>query len=111
MLFRSRGGESDGADEAGELRLQTVAIGQGAAAVGRSIREFELGRLGVDVTLLRRGEQRMAPPPPAAESEIPPKPAEAPVQPRLGGLEPPQQPRTAEDDLLEIPTFLRRQAN
>jgi cell division protein FtsZ len=53
----------------------------------------------------------MAPPPPAAESEIPPKPAEAPVQPRLGGLEPPQQPRTAEDDLLEIPTFLRRQAN
>ncbi len=46
------------------------------------------------------------------EQEAPaPKPVEAPAQPRLGGLEPPAQPRSAEDDLLEIPTFLRRQAN
>ena len=65
-----RGGESDQADDAGELRLQSVAIGQGAAAVGQSITDFELGRLGVDVTLLRRGEQRMAPPPPGLLVEV-----------------------------------------
>jgi cell division protein FtsZ len=37
----------------------------------------------------------------------------APVQPRLGGLDPSDRPAAsrAEDDLLEIPAFLRRQAN
>jgi len=41
-----------------------------------------------------------------------PAPQAAPVQPRLGGLDPTDriQPKS-EDDLLEIPAFLRRQAN
>jgi cell division protein FtsZ len=51
-----------------------------------------------------------AAPPPAPLA--PPAPAAQVVQPRLGGLDPSDRltPK-AEDDLLEIPAFLRRQAN
>ena len=44
--------------------------------------------------------------------EFAPEPI-APAQPRLGGLDPADRPAPAkgEDDLLEIPAFLRRQAN
>jgi cell division protein FtsZ len=47
-----------------------------------------------------------------AATEAKPEPV-APVQPRLGGLEPGDrlQISKSEDDLLEIPAFLRRQAN
>lgn len=45
-------------------------------------------------------------------AEIDPEPI-APLQARLGGLDPTDRPAAArgEDDLLEIPAFLRRQAN
>ena len=51
-----------------------------------------------------------APRRPAVEPQFEPA---APVQPRLGGLDPSDRPAAsrAEDDLLEIPAFLRRQAN
>ena len=58
-----RGGESEDADDARELHLRSVAIGPGARAVGQPVSAFELGRLNVELTLLRRGELRMAPPP------------------------------------------------
>ena len=43
----------------------------------------------------------------------PAKPAAAPAQPSLGGMDPKDRLKTseAEDDLLDIPAFLRRQAN
>jgi cell division protein FtsZ len=49
---------------------------------------------------------------PAAPAPAPVAAAPAPAQPRLGGLDPTDRlaPK-AEDDLLEIPAFLRRQAN
>jgi cell division protein FtsZ len=53
-----------------------------------------------------------AAPAPAPVAAAPVAPAAAPAQPRLGGLDPTDRlaPK-AEDDLLEIPAFLRRQAN
>jgi cell division protein FtsZ len=59
--------------------------------------------------------QPAAAPAPAAAAPVAPAavaPAPAPAQPRLGGLDPTDRlaPK-AEDDLLEIPAFLRRQAN
>jgi cell division protein FtsZ len=53
-----------------------------------------------------------AAPAPAPVAAAPVAPAPAPAQPRLGGLDPTDRlaPK-AEDDLLEIPAFLRRQAN
>jgi cell division protein FtsZ len=38
-------------------------------------------------------------------------PAIKPAQPRLAPLEPEDRPGSKEDDLLDIPAFLRRQAN
>jgi cell division protein FtsZ len=58
-----------------------------------------------------------APPPPApaaTERSVPRPPAAAPrpAQPRLTPLEPEDRPGgSKEDDLLDIPAFLRRQAN
>jgi cell division protein FtsZ len=48
-----------------------------------------------------------------AVAEVPPAETPAPVQQRLGGLEPAERPLVskAEDDLLEIPAFLRRHVN
>jgi cell division protein FtsZ len=53
-----------------------------------------------------------APAAPAPVAAAPAAPTPAPAQPRLGGLDPTDRlaPK-AEDDLLEIPAFLRRQAN
>jgi cell division protein FtsZ len=54
-------------------------------------------------------------PPAAAQPQVaPPAPLQAPTasQPALGGLEAqPSRDRDLQDDLLEIPAFLRRQAN
>jgi cell division protein FtsZ len=53
--------------------------------------------------------------PPAPAPDRPPRPAAAPArpaQPRLAPLEPEERPGVSkEDDLLDIPAFLRRQAN
>ncbi len=52
------------------------------------------------------------PAPVAKTPEPAPVAPKAPAQPALGGLEPsPGRERNAEEDLLEIPAFLRRQAN
>ncbi|MBI3452374.1 MAG: cell division protein FtsZ, partial [Rhodospirillales bacterium] len=49
----------------------------------------------------------------AAAAPAPVAPVAAPAQPRLGGLDPTDRiaPTKVEDDLLDIPAFLRRQAN
>jgi cell division protein FtsZ len=52
-------------------------------------------------------------PAPAPIPAAPPRAAVPPVQPRLGALDPSDRlpPAAKEDDLLDIPAFLRRQAN
>jgi len=52
---------------------------------------------------------REEPAPPAKVA--PPAPAVAPAQPKLSPLEPMERPGAKEEDLLDIPAFLRRQAN
>ncbi|MBV9827256.1 MAG: cell division protein FtsZ [Alphaproteobacteria bacterium] len=53
-----------------------------------------------------------APPRPVAPPAAGARPATPPAQPRLAPLEPDQRtPASKEDDLLDIPAFLRRQAN
>jgi cell division protein FtsZ len=53
-----------------------------------------------------------AAPAPAPSPAAPSRPAAPAVQPRLGTLDPGDRvPQTKEDDLLDIPAFLRRQAN
>ena len=53
------------------------------------------------------------PEPPKVEAKTVERPAPAPKQPELGGLEPPtvQTHKPGDDELLDIPAFLRRQAN
>ncbi len=53
-----------------------------------------------------------APAPAVAAAPAATAPQAAPAQPRLGGLDPQDRLQAkSEDDLLEIPAFLRRQAN
>ncbi len=52
---------------------------------------------------------REEPEPPARVT--PPAPAAAPAQPKLSPLDPMERPGAKEEDLLDIPAFLRRQAN
>jgi cell division protein FtsZ len=54
------------------------------------------------------------PEPPRAEAKAPERPAPVQQQPELGGMEPTQPVQTrgaSDDELLDIPAFLRRQAN
>jgi cell division protein FtsZ len=58
------------------------------------------------------GRARAVPPPAERPAHPPVGPATKPVQPRLAALEPDDRPgSSSEDDLLDIPAFLRRQAN
>jgi cell division protein FtsZ len=60
------------------------------------------------------GRARATPPAPPTPPREQPRTAAPgrPTQPRLAPLEPEERPGTAkEDDLLDIPAFLRRQAN
>ena len=57
------------------------------------------------------GRARSAPPEPDRTARQPIPPAIKPAQPRLAPLEPEDRPGAKEDDLLDIPAFLRRQAN
>jgi cell division protein FtsZ len=57
------------------------------------------------------GRARSAPPVPERTARQPIPPAINPAQPRLASLEPEDRPGSKEDDLLDIPAFLRRQAN
>jgi cell division protein FtsZ len=66
------------------------------------------------VTKAGRLLHREEPEPPArAAPAQPPAPAPiiAPTQPKLGALDPAERPGAKEEDLLDIPAFLRRQAN
>jgi cell division protein FtsZ len=66
------------------------------------------------VTGVGRARAMPPTPPPAAPRDPQPRAAAParPAQPRLAPLEPEQHPGAAkEDDLLDIPAFLRRQAN
>ncbi|MGH7093460.1 MAG: hypothetical protein ACREFB_08000, partial [Stellaceae bacterium] len=63
------------------------------------------------VTGVGRGRVTPPPIPPAASAPRPAQPSR-PAQPRLAPLEPEERPGVSkEDDLLDIPAFLRRQAN
>ncbi|MGA8550456.1 MAG: cell division protein FtsZ [Stellaceae bacterium] len=57
------------------------------------------------------GRARSAPPEAERTLRQPIPPAIKPAQPRLAPLEPEDRPGSKEDDLLDIPAFLRRQAN
>ena len=58
------------------------------------------------------GRARVVPPLPERPVHPPVAPAVKPAQPRLASLEPEDRPGSSkEDDLLDIPAFLRRQAN
>jgi len=47
-----------------------------------------------------------------APRQAPPRPAQTPSQPRLSGVDPAERaPQSSEEDYLDIPAFLRRQAN
>ncbi|MGH7029776.1 MAG: hypothetical protein ACREEZ_05060, partial [Stellaceae bacterium] len=57
------------------------------------------------------GRARPAPSELERTARQPIPPAIKPAQPRLASLEPEDRPGAKEDDLLDIPAFLRRQAN
>ncbi len=57
------------------------------------------------------GRARSAPPAPERTARQPIPPAINPAQPRLASLEPEDRPGSKDEDLLDIPAFLRRQAN
>jgi len=60
-----------------------------------------------------RPEPRLSTPQPAPRALAPTAPTPAVAQPKIGGLEAPTQPSNSsnQEDLLDIPAFLRRQAN
>jgi K+:H+ antiporter len=66
-FFHGGSDEPGDFDDAGEQRLHSVALPAGADAVGRSLADLGLERLGVGVTALRRAEQRMIAPGPRTE--------------------------------------------
>ncbi len=64
------------------------------------------------VTKAGRLLHREEPEPPARATPAPaPAPVSVPAQPKLGALDPAERPGAKEEDLLDIPAFLRRQAN
>jgi cell division protein FtsZ len=106
--------------DAGPARPTPVApasAGQPAAAV--AVRDAQARPRGRVPSLIERvtGVARVRPPTPPRQAApaLPSMSAPAaarPAQPRLAPLEPEQRPAaTKEDDLLDIPAFLRRQAN
>jgi CPA2 family monovalent cation:H+ antiporter-2 len=61
--------DAEGDDEADQSRLHTVAIAHGAAAIGRTLGEIDLGRLRVQVTAVRRRNIRGVAPEPTTRIE------------------------------------------
>jgi CPA2 family monovalent cation:H+ antiporter-2 len=61
-FFHGGTDQAEDPDEAREPRLHSVALTPGASALGRSLGELALDELGVQVTALRRREQRMVSP-------------------------------------------------
>jgi cell division protein FtsZ len=100
--------------------MAPASAGQPAAAV--AVRDAQARPRGRVPSLIERvtGVARVRPPTPTRQAASAPaaSPTSAPAgvarpaQPRLAPLEPEQRPTTTkEDDLLDIPAFLRRQAN
>jgi cell division protein FtsZ len=91
------------------------AVDAGARPRGRgpSLIERVTGVARARVTLPQAPAVAPAPAPAAPRPAVPPPvPPARPVQPRLGALEPEERTgNSKEDDLLDIPAFLRRQAN
>jgi CPA2 family monovalent cation:H+ antiporter-2 len=59
----------NGGDEAEQPRLHTIAITHGAAAIGQTLGEIDLGRLRVQVTAVRRRNIRGVAPEPSTRIE------------------------------------------
>jgi cell division protein FtsZ len=102
--------------DAGPARPVPIVQSTGAQpAVETAVRDAQPRPKGRVPSLIERvtGVGRARPPAPVPDRS--PRPAAAPArpaQPRLAPLEPEERPGTnKEDDLLDIPAFLRRQAN
>jgi cell division protein FtsZ len=92
-----------------------IPLTQPAVPVTPPMRDAAIKPKGRVPSLIERvtgvGRARSAPPEPDRTMRQPIPPAINPAQPRLASLEPEDRPGTKEDDLLDIPAFLRRQAN
>ncbi len=91
---------------------RSVPLTQPAVPLTAETREAAPKPKGRVPSLIERvtgvGRARVAPPEPPRQ---PIPPAVKPAQPRLAPLEPEDRPGAKEEDLLDIPAFLRRQAN
>ena len=102
------------APKAVDAELRTVPLTQPAVPPTATVKEPAPKPKGRVPSLIERvtgvGRARSNPPVPAPRPAAPP--AKAVAQPRLAPLEPDDRPGLSkEDDLLDIPAFLRRQAN
>jgi cell division protein FtsZ len=92
-----------------------VPLTQPAVPVAAPTREAMAKPKGRVPSLIERvtgvGRARSAPSEAERAARQPIPPAIKPAQPRLASLEPEDRPGSKEDDLLDIPAFLRRQAN
>ena len=66
-FFRGVTDEGDGDDDRQQLRLHSVFLPPGAAAVGRTLEALDLARMHVEVTALRRRNIRNSTPDPKTE--------------------------------------------
>jgi cell division protein FtsZ len=89
-----------------------IPLTQPAVPVSAPIREAAPKPKGRVPSLIERvtGVGRARPVPPEPQRQ-PIPPSLKPAQPRLASLEPDDRPGAKEEDLLDIPAFLRRQAN
>jgi len=91
-------GRSDADQPLGALRATQPQMGARPRQGGPSLFQRIIGRGG-------QAE-------PARAAQPAPRPAAAPAQPRLSGVDPAERaPQSSEEDYLDIPAFLRRQAN
>ncbi len=92
-----------------------VPLAQPAVPAPPPLREAAPKLKGRVPSLIERvtgvGRARMASPELERTARQPIPPAIKPAQPRLASLEPEERPGSKEEDLLDIPAFLRRQAN
>ncbi len=102
--------------DAGSARPAPVAQSVAQPAVATAPRDAQLRPKGRVPSLIERvtgvGRARPAAAPPPDRAPRPAAAPARPAQPRLAPLDPDERPGTSkEDDLLDIPAFLRRQAN
>ena len=104
-------GEADAAAPAPRRRTPNLfaRVTGGAAAWARQT-STDLREATPGTTMERGADSRMAAPP-ADEPAPKPATAPAPAQTRMAGLDPRDRLSAGEEDLLDIPAFLRRQAN